>query len=182
GPDAAGHGEPGGLEDAALQLARRGARIAVEALRAGEVAVGLVEVALDGRRDRAAAREDLLGEAAVDLRVALEDHGLRAEPPRLAQRHPRAQPEAARLVGARRDHARADDDGPSLETRVPHLLDRREEGVDVDVEDDRRRRGFASLRCLRHQPSSATESSFQTRSAPLSWSWYTSPLSTETEK
>ena len=68
--------------------------VAVQALGAGEVAVGLVEVGLDRGRERAAAREDLLGEAAIDLGVAVEDHGLGAEPLRLAQRHAGAEPEA----------------------------------------------------------------------------------------
>ena len=48
---------------------------------------------------------------------------------------PALQPEAPRLVRARRDHAGADDHRPAAQPRIALLLDRREERVDVDVED-----------------------------------------------
>jgi hypothetical protein len=70
--------------------------------------------------------------------VAFEDHGLRAEPARFRQRHAGVEAEAACLVGARGDAAGPHDDRLALEARLAQLLDRGEEGVDVDVKDGSR--------------------------------------------
>ena len=50
-----------------------------------------------------------------------------------AERHPGAEPVAARLVGAACDHPRADYHRAPAEPRILELFDRREEGVDVDM-------------------------------------------------
>jgi hypothetical protein len=107
----------------------------MQPLGAAQVAVGLVEVGLDGRRHQAATGEDLFGEAAIDLGVALEDHGLRAQALRLGERHAGLESERARFVRARRDHAGAHDHRLAAQARVALLLDRGEERVDVHVED-----------------------------------------------
>src|SRR5258706_305886 len=84
--------------------------------------MGPGEIGRDRRRHVAAGGEDLLREAAIDLRVPFEDDRRGTEPLRLRERHPRAQPEAPRLVRARGDHARAHDDGLALEPRIALLL------------------------------------------------------------
>src|SRR4029453_17134094 len=85
---------------------------------------------------RATAGKHLLGEAAIDLRVPFEDHHIRAELLRFGERHPGFEPEPPCFVGARCNHAGADEDGFALETRVTELLDRGEKGVDVYVQDE----------------------------------------------
>jgi hypothetical protein len=136
GTEPAGDGESGRGADVVLEPPHRERQIAVQPLRAGQLAVGLVEIRFDVGREIAATREDVLGETAIDLGVAFEDDHLRAQPLRLAQPHARLEPEAPRLVRARSDHAGADDDRAALQRRVALLLDRGEERVDVDVEHD----------------------------------------------
>ena len=120
-------------------------------------------------RERAAALEDRGGEAAVDLGVASDDDGAGAEAQRLADRHARPQAGPPRLVRAGGDHAGADDDRPAAQARVALLLDGREEGVDVHVQQERRRAPGHPVAV--HHPSSVTESTHHTRSAAWSWSW-----------
>src|SRR6185295_4103486 len=97
--------------------------IAVHALGAGQLEVGLVEIGLDVGRDLAAALEHAFGVAAIDLRVALEDDGPGTQPFRLGERHARLQAEASRLVRARRDDTRPDDHRLALQPRIALLLD-----------------------------------------------------------
>ena len=60
-----------------------------------------------------------------------------AEAPRLRAAHRRPDPERLRLVARREDDPAADDHGAAPEPRVVALLDRREERVEVGVEDRR---------------------------------------------
>ena len=82
---------------------------------------------------------DLLGDGAVDPVARRHEHGLRAQPPRPADRHGRPHPERARLVAGRQHHAAAADGAhdhrfPGQLRPVPHL-DAGVERVHVHVQD-----------------------------------------------
>ena len=107
----------------------------------GHVEVGLVErERLDPRRDRAEDLEDRLRRGAILLEVGPDDRQVRAEPDGARHRHRRAHAERPRLVAGRGDHAAAggaaaDGDRLAAQRGIVALLDRRVEGVHVDVED-----------------------------------------------
>ena len=67
--------------------------------------------------------------------VARAHDEVRAPPQRFVERHRRRDPAGLGLVGPRRDDPGADRDRPAAEARVAQLLDRGEEGVDVQVQD-----------------------------------------------
>ena len=69
------------------------------------------------------------------------EDGLRAAPERLGAAHRRLDPEVARLVVRRGDDApsarvAADDERYAAKARILELLDRREEGVQIEMGDD----------------------------------------------
>ena len=69
----------------------------------------------------------------------LDDDDARAEAPRLASTHRRADAEGPRLVARRQHDTTADDDGAPAQAGVVALLDRRVEGVEIGVQDARLR-------------------------------------------
>ena len=62
---------------------------------------------------------------------------MRAEPPRLRAAHRRADAVRLRLVARGEHDAPADDHRPAAQARIVALLDRREERVEIGVEDRR---------------------------------------------
>ena len=107
----------------------------------GHVEIRLVErQRLDPRRHRAEDLEHRLRRGAVLLEVGPDDRQVRAQADRARHRHRRAHAEGASLVAGRRHHApasraAADRHGLAAQRRVVALLDRRVEGVHVDVQD-----------------------------------------------
>jgi hypothetical protein len=79
--------------------------------------------------------EDRLARLDVRGEVRLDDHRIRAESPGPPATHRRADAARPRLVAGRHDHAAADDHGPAAERRIVALLDRREERIEVCVQD-----------------------------------------------
>ena len=121
----------------------RGA-VAMQEAAAGDVDEGLVHAqCLHQRRE---ATEDV-HEAVAEFRVALEagrrHHGVRAERERTRHGHGAAAAEGARLVAGGRHHAAAraaaDEDRLPAQRRVVELLHRREERIEVRVQDGARR-------------------------------------------
>ena len=134
GADAGRDDEPRPLAHPRAEARDGPSRIAVEEPRPREVEVGVVEVRLDHGRHFAAERPDLRGEAAVDPVAPRHDDELGAEAARLREGHPRAKTPRPRLVGAARDAPRPHRHGPPPERGHEPLLDRGEEGVDVEVD------------------------------------------------
>jgi len=108
---------------------------------AGQLEVGFVERGLlDIRRILMEDAEELLGEGLVDLVVAADEEAVRAELVGLTQGHAGVDTVAAGLVVAGRGHTplvgqAADDDRLPFQGGIEQLLDSREKGVDVDVDD-----------------------------------------------
>ncbi len=92
---------------------------------------------LDHRRHVVEDPEDLLARRRIGLEARRHDDHVRAQLPRLPPRHRRLDPERLRLVARGQHHSPADDDRAALQPRVVALLDRREERVEVRVEDVR---------------------------------------------
>ena len=117
-------------------LGRRGDALQV----LGDVEIGLVErERLDQRRVLGEDRPDLLRHRPVDVEPRLHEDQLGAFPPGGDRRHGRADAELAGLVARGRDDAplarAADRDRLAAQLRIVPLLDRRVEGVHVDVDD-----------------------------------------------
>ena len=81
------------------------------------------------------------------------DDRVRAEPPRLAAAHRGLDAVRLRLVAGREHDAAADDHGPPAQPRIVALLDRREERIEVGVEDGR---GWAANICSHRREGSAS--------------------------
>ena len=96
---------------------------------------------LDQRRDLAQQRHHQRAGLAVGVEPAAQERRVRAARPGLAGRHGRADAVLARLVGRGRHHPAAadaaDHDRLAAQRGLVALLDRREEGVEVQVEDRR---------------------------------------------
>ena len=103
---------------------------------------------LDERRDVAQDRHHLRARLRVRVEARREEHRVRARPPGPGHRHRGMDAERPRLVARRRDDAPvaepADDDRPAAQRWIVELLDRREERVEVEVQDRRRRRASAA--------------------------------------
>ncbi len=132
--------QAGVLEDAGANLlgGRRGGRQAAPVLR--DIEIGLIErQRLDQRRVVGKDRVDLARDGAIDVEARRHEHQLRALAHRRGRRHGRAHAEGAGLIARRGHHASlsavADRDRPPAKGRVVALLDRRIEGVHVDVDD-----------------------------------------------
>ena len=132
--------EAGLLEDARANFlsGRRGGRQAAQVLR--DVEIGLVErQRLDQRRVIRKDRVDLARDGAIDVEARPHEHQFGALAHRRGRRHRRAHAEGAGLVARRGDDASlgavADRDGTPSKRRIVALLDRRIEGVHVDVDD-----------------------------------------------
>jgi hypothetical protein len=82
---------------------------------------------------------DLLRDSLVDLEAGLQEDQFRTLPPGRDRCHRRPHAERARFVAGRRHQAAlagsADGDRLAAEIRIVPLLDRRVEGVHVDVDD-----------------------------------------------
>ena len=95
----------------------------------------LLDVGRDVAQDRHHAPAVLLVHAVPRRHV----HAVRALPARDSRGHRRVHPEGARLVARRGHHAApaepGDDHRLAAQRRIEELFDRREEGVEVDVED-----------------------------------------------
>ena len=82
---------------------------------------------------------DLLGYRAIDLEARRDKNEFGTLPERRCGRHCRAHAERAGFVTCSRDHTAfggmADRDGPPTKAWIIPLLDRRIEGVHVDVDD-----------------------------------------------
>jgi hypothetical protein len=86
-------------------------------------------------------RADLAADADVFLHVRADDDGRRAQRARLEHRHRRLHAEGARHIAGGGDHAApaaADDQRFVVQRRIVPLLDRRIEGVAVDMRDRKR--------------------------------------------
>ena len=118
-------------------MTRRCGRQAPPVLR--HIEIGLIE--REWFNERGVFREDgvdLARDGAVDVEARRHEHQLRTLPHGRGRRHGRAHAEGARFV-ARRSHrtslgAVADCDGASPQHRIVALLDRRIEGVHVNVD------------------------------------------------
>ena len=113
----------------------------------GDVEIGLVEAErLDQRRVIGEDRADLVRDRAIGVEARLDEDELGAAALGGDRGHGRADAVFARLVARRRDHAAhlaADRDRLAPQLRIVALLDRRIEGVHVDMDDlalGRRRR------------------------------------------
>ena len=127
---------PVALADLGHQPAHRGARRD----QAAEVEVGLVEPDdLDVVDLGAHERHDPPRHGAVGVEVGRDDDRVGAQPPRARGGHGRADAEPPRLVGGGGDHrpraAAGHDDRQAPQLRAALQLDRRVEGVDVEVGD-----------------------------------------------
>ena len=105
----------------------------------GHVKIGLVQrQRLDDRRVLGEDLADLLGDRLVDLEARLHEDQVRTLPLRGHRRHGRPDAELAGFVARRRHDAplagSADGDRLAAEIRIVPLLDRRVEGVHVDVD------------------------------------------------
>ena len=124
-------------------------RRARDAAQPADVEEGLVDrEPLDERRRVLEHREHRLARVEVRVDPRRDDHGVRAQPPRLPPAHRAAHAERLGLVARGEDDAAADDHRAAAQRRVVALLDGRVERVEVGVEDVRVRgheRMFASL-------------------------------------
>ena len=130
------------LVDRGLDRAPDRLAVAEQRPRPGHVEERLVDRdRLHLGREPAQDRHDLAADLLVLAPVDRQEHALRAQAARRPQRHRRVDAELAGLV-RRRGHdaalvrpAAADDHRPAAQLRPVALLDRREERVEVDVED-----------------------------------------------
>ena len=142
-PDPDRRREPDLGADRRLDRAPDRLAVAEQRLRAGDVEEGLVDRdRLHLRREPPQDRHHLAADLLVLAPVDRQEHALRTEPARRPQRHRGVDAELARLVRGRRYDAplvrpaAADDDGLAAQLRTVALLDRGEERIQVDVEDD----------------------------------------------
>ena len=139
-PDGAGYAA-GGFHVGAELLGERH-HAAEEVRRAGDVEKGLVDGdAFDERRVAGEHRKGRLGDLAVDVHARPHEDTVRTLRVGRAARHSGAHAERPRLVGAGGDdtalvRARPDDDGLASPFGMVPLLDRREEGVHIHMQDD----------------------------------------------
>ena len=126
------------LEDRAPQPRRDLGWRAGNALEASHVEERLVDgQSLDERRGVLEHAVDRLAGFRVDRHARRNDDRVGAEPARLPSAHRREDAVRLRLVARREHDASADDHGPPAQARVVPLLDRREERVEIGVEDGR---------------------------------------------
>jgi hypothetical protein len=110
--------------------------VAREPLEAADVEEGLVDrEPLDDRRRVLEHLEHRLARLRVGGHARPDHDRVRAQAPRLAAAHRRADAVRLRLVAGGEDDPAADDDRAPAQPPVVPLLDRREERVDVGVED-----------------------------------------------
>ena len=113
-------------------------RRACEPLHSAHVEEGLVDrEPLDERCRVLEDPEHLSARLRVRVHPRRDDHGVRAEAARLSAAHRGADAVRLRFVARRQHDPRTDDDRPSSQRGIVPLLDRREERVDVGVEDRR---------------------------------------------
>ena len=145
GADADRAGQGGLREHGRADRLGGGARRPPQTLGAGEVDEGLVDrQTFHQRREALEDLEHLRRGRGVGLVPRMHDDRLRTQPQRLTHRLRRVTAELARLVAGRRDHpalARTTDQH-RLAAQLGSIthLDRREEGVHVDVQDRALRR------------------------------------------
>ena len=141
--DADGHRQPDLVADRRPDLARDRRPVPEQGRRPGDVEERLVDRdRLDRRGEPPQDRHDVTAGGLVAPAVDRQEDPVRTAPIRLAQRHRRMHAEDAGLV-ARRRHDPAgvlaagatDDDRPATQLGTIALFDRREEGVQVDVQD-----------------------------------------------
>ena len=109
-----------------------------EPLEPADVQERLVDrQSLDERRRVVEHPVDLLARLRVRRHARTNDDRVGAEPARKREAHRRVHAVRLRLVAGRKDDPAADDHGPSAQPGVIPLLDRREERVDVGVQDRR---------------------------------------------
>ncbi len=113
------------------------------AFHLGEIDVNLIDAAIFDRVHLAGERRlEQLRVAAILVEIDWQKHAGRAQVERFAQRHAGADAEGARLVGGGGDHtaavrlaATADRHRQAAQRRAPQQLDRRIEGIHVEVGD-----------------------------------------------
>ncbi len=130
-------------------------------LEAADVEERLLErEPLDRRRRPAEDLEELPARPRVLVEVRVDRDRLGAEPTRRVSAHASCDAAGLRLVARRHDDTGADDDRPPAQGGIPPLLDRREERVDVGVQDRgvRSAVGHANIcpRRVRRQVAAAT--------------------------
>ncbi len=133
-------GQAGLVEDAGADFRRRRGRRGNASEIFGNVEIGFVErERLDERRVVREDRTDLLRNGSIDIEPWRHEQKVRAFAQRRARRHRRAHAEGARLVARRGDNPAlcriADRDRAAPRGRIIALLDRRVEGVHIDVDD-----------------------------------------------
>ena len=112
--------------------------------------------------------EDLLARRRVGLEARRDDDHVRTQLPRLPSRHRGLDAEGLRLVARGQHDPPPDDDRTALQTRIVALLDRREERVEVRVEDVRLAhwtRTYVPVRPGRNTPPTCSENP-ETTDAP----------------
>ena len=131
-----GDPQPDALEDGPAQPNGDLGGRAGEPLEPAHVEERLVDRdALDERRRVLEHLEHRLAGLGVGREARADDHGLRAQPAGARAAHRGADPVRLRLVARRQHDAPADDDRAAAQPRIVTLLDRREERVEVGVED-----------------------------------------------
>ena len=151
-PDAmrAASREEASPSEASSPRRRCSSSLIVSAARTGRDAAvlrGQVDEGLVGRRPLDAPargeqhRRDLLADAAVGVEIAAPERRIRTEAPRLQERHPDAHAGRPGLLAGGRHEAHpgavaADHDRPPAQGGIEAALDRDEERVEVDVQDE----------------------------------------------
>ena len=129
-------GRPTSLAHLAGAAAPRSRRRARRCGEPADVEERLVDgEALDERRRVVEHREDRLARLGVRRHPRRDDDRVRAQAARLAAAHRRAHAVRLRLVARGEHDPAADDDRPAAQSRIVALLDRREECIEVGVED-----------------------------------------------
>ena len=137
--DADGDAQSDVLEDVAAEADGDLGRRPGDPLEPSNVEERLVDrQSLDERRRVVEHAEHRSARIDVGVEARRDDDRLRAEPARLRSSHRSPDAEGLRLVARRQHDPAADDHGPSAQPRVVALLDRREERVEIRVQDRRR--------------------------------------------
>ncbi len=148
--DAHGDRKPDLVEDSAPEPGCDLGRRACESLEPSDVEERLVDrKALHERRRVLEECEDGLARLGVGRHSRGNDDGLRAESAGLVAAHRRLDAVGLRFVAGREHDTPTDDHRPSAQARIVALLDRREERIEVGMENARLSHGRTYVRTRR---------------------------------